>query len=115
MDTPTRNDLIRRVLELMEKRDIESTTVLRSLYEGTLLPAELDITATHDLQAASHMATETAMTIERLIGSNGEMRTAYEAYRNAIYKLHGIELFEQFANGFALAVQLCVEGFTRQR
>jgi len=109
MSGKTSDVLTQRVLELLRDSDDERLSAIRRLYEGEITPVQLNPDVIPGHREAMRGLIEARQKVDALLETHPEMETAFEAYRNALYAVNTLELFEQFANGFSLAVRLFVE------
>ena len=109
MSSKTPDALVQRVLELLRDSDDERLSMIRRLYEGEITPVQLNTDAIPGHRETMRELIEARQKADTLLEAHPEMETVFEAYRHALYTVNTVELFEQFANGFSLAVRLFVE------
>jgi len=109
MSEKTPGALTQRVLELLHDSDDVRLSMIRRFYEGEITPVQLNTDAIPGHREAMRELIETRQKVDTLLETHPEMEIAFEAYRNALYAVNTLELFEQFANGFSLAVRLFIE------
>lgn len=109
MSNKTSDALIQRVLELLHNFGEEHLGTLRALYDGEFTPAHLKADTIPGYTAAMQKLVEARQQIDVLLQAHPEMKTSYETYRSALFTVNGMEQFEQFANGFSLAIRLITE------
>jgi len=109
MSEKTPGALTQRVLELLHDSDDVRLSMIRRLYEGEITPIQLNTGAVPGHREAMQELIKVRQKVDTLLETHPEMVTAFEAYQNALYAVNTLELFEQFANGFSLAVRLFIE------
>ena len=109
MSNKTSDALIQRVLELLHNFGEEHLGTLHAFYDGELAPARLETDTIPGYTAAMQKLVEARQQIDALLQAHPEMKTSYETYRSALFTVNGMEQFEQFANGFSLAIRLIAE------
>ena len=109
MSGKTPDALVQRVLELLRDSDDERLSMIRRLYEGEITPVQLNTDAIPGHREAMRELIEARRKVDVLLETHPDTVTAFEAYRNALYAVNTLELFEQFAKGFSLAVRLFAE------
>ena len=109
MSGKTPDALVQRVLELLRDSDDERLSMIRRLYEGEITPVQLNTDAIPGHREAMRELIEARQKADTMLETHPEMGTVFEAYRHALYAVNTVELFEQFTNGFSLAVRLFVE------
>lgn len=109
MSNKTSEAPLQRVLELLRNSGEEHLGTLRALYDGELTPAHLETDTIPGYTAALQKLVEARQQVDTLLQAHPDMKASYETYRSALFTVNGMEQFEQFANGFSLAIRLIME------
>lgn len=111
MPADTTKQLENLILKYLENYGEERLPALNALYTGQLNPEAACGAYNPERSETAAALASASKQMEALCARDALLLNAFSDYRDAQYKLSGIDAFEQYANGFSLAVKLCVEVF----